>query len=113
MDALPDELVEDMLLGLEEELPQETCPGDAEANAKVDAMLHDVPGVNGDVPKATFLREMMSGEFGSELGPREGRSEHRGRDMPMDAFFLACWQASCEAAWRRSAAGRTQYKLSV
>ena len=37
MDALPEELVEDMLLGLEEELPQETCPGDAEANAKVDA----------------------------------------------------------------------------
>ena len=117
MDALPEELVEDMLLGLEEELPQETCPGDAEANAKVDAMLHDVPGVDGDVPKATFLREMMSGEFGSELGPREGRSEHRGRDMPDGAHFFvqknAFWQASCEAAWRRSAAGRTQYKLSI
>ena len=51
-------------------------------------MLHDVPGVDGDVPKATFLREMMSGEFGSELGPREGRSEHRGRDMPDGAHFF-------------------------
>jgi hypothetical protein len=68
MDALPEELVEDLLLGLEDELPQETCPGDAEANAKVDAMLHDVPGVPGDVPKATFLREVMAGSFGAEQG---------------------------------------------
>jgi hypothetical protein len=85
MDALPEELVEDMLLGLEEELPQETCPGDAEANAKVDAMLHDVPGVDGDVPKATFLREVMSGEFGSELGKRKATDRLR-RVAGMEKF---------------------------
>ena len=62
----PEEQVEDMLLNLEEELPQETCPGDTEANAKVNPMLHDVPGVEGEVPKATFLREVMSGKYGSE-----------------------------------------------
>jgi len=53
MDALPEELVEDMLLNLEEELPQEACPGDAEANAKVNPRLHDVPGVEGEVANAT------------------------------------------------------------
>ena len=77
MDALPEELVEDMLLNLEEELPQEACPGDAEANAKVNPMLHDVPGVEGEVPKATFLREVMSGEFGSAYGKRKATERLR------------------------------------
>ena len=40
------------LIMLEEELPQEVGHGDAEANAKVDPFLHDVPDINGDVPKA-------------------------------------------------------------
>jgi len=53
-------------LAMEEELPQVVGPGDAEANQKVDPMLRDVPGLEGEeVPKASFLREAMSGEFES------------------------------------------------
>eukprot|EP00966_Prymnesium_polylepis_P289402 6685198-Prymnesium_polylepis.1 len=43
-DDVPDD---EALFALEEELPQEVGPGDEEANAKVDPMLHDVPGVDG------------------------------------------------------------------
>ena len=62
---------DDDQLAMEELLPQEVGPGDTEALAKVNPMLDDVDGVDGEVPKAQYLREVMSGNLVGEGSKRK------------------------------------------